>query len=122
MEIVALVVLVGIAWVMWLAMTRGLQLKQLIEDGVDINGVVVRQFKHNPKGPASTNYYLRYRYNDSQGGAHEYKSNVGYDYWVAHPEGQSIAITYSASRPQISAPRYLVAQARKALGRKQKRA
>lgn len=120
MEVIAIVVLICIALVMWLVVTRGLQLKQLVEDGVDINGVVVRQFKHNPKGPASTNYYLRYRYSDSQDREHEYKSNVSYDYWVAHPEGRAIAITYSASRPQVSAPRYLVEQAREALNKKKK--
>ena len=123
MEIIALVVLIvliTIGLVVWLVVTRGLQLKQLVEDGLDINGVVVRQFKHNPKGPASTNYYLRYRYSDSQGREHEYKSTVSYDYWAAHPEGHAIAITYSASRPQVSAPRYLVEQAREALNKKKK--
>jgi len=117
--IVTFIVVVGIiALMVWLVVTRGLQLKQLVEDGVDIDGVVVRQFKHNPKGPASTNYYLRYRYTDSRGIEHEYKSNVNYDYWNAHPEGSAIAITCSASRPHISAPRYLVEQARAALSKK----
>jgi hypothetical protein len=120
MEIIAIaIVVIGIiALVMWLLVTRGLQLKQLLEDGVDIDGVVVRQFKHNPKGPQSTDYFLRYRYRDSQGGEHEYKSNVNYDYWTAHPEGSAIAITYSVSRPHISAPHYLVEQARTAMSKK----
>lgn len=118
MEIIALVVIVIIALVVWLVVTRGLQLKQLVDDGVDINGTVVRQFKHNPKGRASTNYYLRYRYSDSQGHEHETKSHVSYDYWAAHPEGTAIALTHSASRPHVSAPRYLVEQAREALNLK----
>lgn len=117
MTIITLIFIGIIALVIWLVVTRGLQLKQLVEDGVDIDGVVVRQFKRNPKGPASTNYYLRYRYSDSQGREHEYRSNVNYDYWVAHPEGSTIAITCSASRPHISAPRYLVEQAREALNK-----
>lgn len=110
-----------IAIVIWLVVTRGLQLKQLVEDGVDIDGVVVRQFKLNPKGGSqSTNHFLRYRYRDSAGQEHEYKSNVSRDFWVAHPEGSTIAITCSRSRPQISAPRYLVEQAREALAKKKK--
>lgn len=108
-----------IAIIIWLVLTRGLQLKQLVEDGVDIDGMVVRQFKLNPKsGSQSTNYFLRYRYRDSAGEEHEYKSNVNRDFWVAHPEGSAIAITYSKSKPGISAPRFLVEQAREALAKK----
>lgn len=55
--IVTFIVVAGIiALVLWLAVTRGLQLKQLVEDGVDIDGVVVRQFKHNPKGIGISNH------------------------------------------------------------------
>lgn len=108
-----------IVTVVWLVLTRGLQLKQLVEDGVDTDGEVVRQFKLNPKGGSqSTNYFLRYRYLDSTGLEHQYKSNVNRDYWAAHPEGSAIAITYSKSKPQISAPRFLVDQAREALAKK----
>jgi len=115
---ITLIVIAIIALVIWLVVTRGLQLKQLVEDGVDIDGKVVRQFKLNPKGGSqSTNHYLRYSYRDSAGREHEYKSNVSRDYWVAHPEGSAIAITYSKSRPGISAPRYLVEQAREALAK-----
>lgn len=115
----ALIAAAIIASVIWLVITRGMQLKQLVEDGVDIDGVIVRQFKLNPKGGSqSTNYFLRYRYRDSAGQEHEYKSNVNRDFWVAHPEGSTIAITYSRSKPKISAPRYLVEQAREALAKK----
>lgn len=117
--IFALIAAAIIAIILWLVLTRGLQLKQLVEDGVDIDGTVVRQFKLNPKGGSqSTNYFLRYRYRDSAGQEHEYKSNVNRDYWVAHPEGSAIAITCSKSKPNISAPRYLVEQAREALAKK----
>lgn len=115
----ALIAVAIIGIILWLVLTRGLQLKQLVEDGVDIDGVVVRQFKLNPKsGSQSTNYFLRYRYRDNTGREHEYKSNVNRDLWVAHPEGSAIAITYAKSKPQISAPRFLVVQAREALAKK----
>jgi len=112
------VVLGIIALAIWLVISRGLDMKRLAEDGIDVDGVVLRQFKHNTKGSQSTSHFLRYLYCDSTGQAHEHKSNVTYDFWIAHPEGHTIAITYSQSRPQVSAPRYLVEQARAALNPK----
>lgn len=85
---IALVVIGIIALAIWLVVTRGLQMKRLLEDGVDIDGKVVRQFRNNPKKAAlSTDYFLRYSYRDSAGQEHEYKSNVNRDFWAAHPEG-----------------------------------
>jgi hypothetical protein len=105
-----------IALAIWLVVTRGLQLKQLLEDGVEAKGTVLRQFKSVPRGPQSTtNYFLRYRYRDAQGGEHEYKFKAGYDLWQAHPEGAPIDIFYSKSKPSVSAPRALVEQARAAM-------
>jgi hypothetical protein len=105
--------------VVWLVITRGLQMKQLVEDGIDTDGKVIRQFKRNPKkANLSTDFFLRYSYRDRNGIEHEYKSNVNRDYWVAHPEGSAIAITYSKSKPQISAPRFLVDAAREAMAKK----
>lgn len=117
---ITLAVLGIIVLIIGLVATRGLQMKQLLEDGIDIEGKVVRQFKHNPKtGSLSTDYFLRYSYRDSAGREHEYKSNVNRDFWVAHPEGSAIAITYSKSKPAISAPRFLVNAARETMAKKQ---
>lgn len=116
---VTLIVIAIIALVIWLAVTRGLQLKQLLEDGMDTDGKVIRQFKRNPKKASlSTDFFLRYSYRDRNGIEHEYKSNVNRDFWAAHPEGSAIAITYSKSRPEISAPRFLVDAAREAMAKK----
>lgn len=116
---ITLVLIAIAALVIWLVITRGLQMKQLLEDGIDIDGRVVRQFKHNPKtGSLSTNHFLRYSYSDRNGIEHEYKSSVNRDFWAAHPEGSAIAITYSKSKPEISAPRFLVDAAREAMAKK----
>lgn len=116
---ITLAVIGIIALVIWLVITRGLQMKQLLDDGIDIDGKVVRQFKHNPKtGSLSTDHFLRYSYRDSAGREHEYKSSVNRDFWAAHPEGSAIAITYSKSKPEISAPRFLVDAARDAMAKK----
>ncbi len=116
---ITLAVLGIIVLIIGLVATRGLQMKQLLEDGIDIEGKVVRQFKHNPKtGSLSTDYFLRYSNRDSAGREYEYKSNVNRDFWAAHPEGSAIAITCSKSKPSISAPRYLVDAAREAMAGK----
>lgn len=116
---VTLIVVAIIALVIWLVITRGLQLKQLLEDGIDTDGKVIRQFKRNPKKASlSTDFFLRYSYRDRNGIEHEYKSNVNRDFWVAHPEGSAIAITYSKSKPEISAPRFLLDAAREAMAKK----
>jgi hypothetical protein len=116
---ITLAVLGIIALVIGLVVSRGLQMKQLLDDGIDIDGKVVSQFKHNPKtGSLSTDYFLRYSYRDNAGREYEYKSNVNRDFWAAHPEGSTIAITYSKSKPAISAPRFLVDVAREAMAKK----
>ncbi len=116
---ITLAVIGIISVVIWLVVTRGLQMKQLLEDGIDIDGKVVRQFRHNPKtGSLSTDHFLRYSYRDGAGREHEYKSNVNRDFWAAHPEGSTIAITHSKSKPEISAPRFLVDAAREAMAKK----
>lgn len=116
---IAFILIAIIALVIWLVITRGLQLKQLLEDGIDTEGKVLRQFKHNPKtGSLSTDHFLRYSCRDRNGIEHEYKSRVNRDFWAAHPEGSAIAITYSKSKPEISAPRFLVDAARETMAKK----
>jgi len=116
---IALILIAIIALVIWLVITRGLQLKQLLEDGIDTEGKVLRQFKHNPKtGSLSTDHFLRYSYRDRNGIEHEYKSRVNRDFWAAHPEGSTIAITYSKSKAEISAPRFLVDAARETMAKR----
>jgi len=116
MELITTIVVVSIiAFSIGLVVSRGLEMKRLVEDGVDIDGIVVRQFSHHTRGSQSSSHFLRYRYRDDKDREHAHKSNVSREYWTEHPEGSAIAITYSKSRPQVSAPRYLVEQARTAL-------
>ena len=114
--VIAVVILGSAALVVWLVISRGFELKRLLEDGVEGEGAIVRQFKSLPRGPQSTtNYFLRYRYRDGRGLEHEYKFKAVREFWEAHPEGSAIAIFYSKSKPSVSAPRFLVEQARAAM-------
>jgi hypothetical protein len=111
--LLALIALVAL--IAGLHIRRGFQIKLLLEDGINIDGVVTKQWRRERRGPAKARYYLRYRYSESHGNEHTRKLTVGHDHWAAHPPGSTIAICYSASKPGVSAPREVVALARKAM-------
>jgi hypothetical protein len=104
-------VIAGFGAGIWLVVHRDRQLKQLVDDGVDVEGIVVRQSGGGHANP----YYIRYRYRDGRGQAREHKIEVSQDFWANHPNGSSIAVIYSKSKPSISGVKYQVEQKRKAL-------
>ena len=61
---------------------------------------------------------LVYRYTDQTGATHSNTSVVTFDIYSRYDEGQPFPITYSSKRPQISAPRHLVDQARQAVAKR----
>ena len=106
-------VMAGFGAGIWLVVHRELQLRQLVDDGVDVKGIVVRQSGGGHANP----YYIRYRYLDGRGQEREHKTQVMHDFWVNHPEGSLIAVVYSKSKPSISGVKYQVEQKRKALAK-----
>lgn len=106
----------GITAGIWLVVHRELQLKQLVRDGVDVTGVVVRASGGQHANPC----YIRYRYRDGRGQQREHKIQVLQEFWANHPKGSRIALVYSKSRPSISAVKYQVEQKRKALAKRRR--
>jgi hypothetical protein len=107
-------VIAGFGAGIWLVVHRELQLRQLVDDGVDVDGIVVRQSGGGHANP----YYIRYRYRDGGGQEREHKTQVMQDFWVNHPEGDPIAVVYSKSKPSISGVKYQVEQKRTALAKR----
>jgi hypothetical protein len=107
-------VIAGFAVGMWLVAHRERQLRQLVDDGVDVKGTVVRQSGGQHANP----YYIRYRYRDGKGHERKHKIQVMQDFWANHPEGSLIAVVYSKSKPSISGVKYQVEQKRKALAKR----
>ena len=107
-------VIAGFGAGIWLVVHRELQLKQLVRDGVDVKGIVVRQSGGQHADPC----YIRYRYRDGSGQQREHKIQVMRDFWVNHPKGSRIAVVYSKSRPSISGVKYQVEERRKALAKR----
>jgi len=105
-------VIAGFGAGIWLVVHREGQLRQLVHEGVDVKGIVVRQSGGEHANPC----YIRYRYRDGRGQEHEHKIQVLQDFWVNHPKGSRIAVVYSKSQPSISAIKYQVEEKRKASG------
>lgn len=98
----------------WLVVRRERQLTQLVRDGIEVRGTVVRQSGGHHADP----HYLRYRYRDGRGQEREHKIQVAQAFWVNHPTGSQIAVVYSKSRPSISGVKYQVEEKRRALAKR----
>ena len=99
---------------------RGLQMRQLVLDGVETTGQVVAKLRHvhpRRKGSRRPSLRIHYAYRDVAGGEHEHRSLVTDSFWNEHEEGGPLAVVYSKSQPHISAPRHLVEQSREALAK-----
>ena len=93
---------------------RGLEFRLLLHDGVEAGGTVRNRVRFNPSG-ATRQRYVRYEYTDPSGRTHSRRSLVSSDVWEAAEEGSTLPIVYSASKPSVSAPKYLVDAARRAM-------
>jgi hypothetical protein len=117
----AITVLIGallVALAAWRVARRGVELRRLVDDGVEVAGRVVEITRFVGKtGGTSSNLYLRYEYVDARGITHRHRSLVSTEFAAAHPEGSPIALVYSRSRPAVSSPRELVERSRAALRR-----
>ncbi len=91
---------------------RGLQMKQLVADGVETTGLILERSRDVRSRSGARHRSLRYEYHDSLGRAHTHRSVVPDQVWKAHMEGGPIEIVYSQSRTAVSAPKYLIEQVR----------
>jgi hypothetical protein len=101
--------------IVYFVVRRGLQFKELCEHGVDAQAVVEQKRSLAGHGSSSRQKKIVYRYTDSQGQSHVHTSVVTTNVYDVHDEGGPFAIVYSSKRPEVSAPKYLVDQARSAL-------
>ena len=109
-----------VAGLVVMVVRRGLQMRLLVADGVEITGRVVAKLRHHHvrrKGSQRDSVRIHYAYRDAAGGEHEHRSLVTDSFWNEHVEGGPIAIVYSKSRPHVSAPKHLVEQSRAALAK-----
>lgn len=113
-----LVVVLVFGGVIYLAVSRSLEMKELTESGIEANGTVTEK-KSLPNSRSSTRKNkIAYTYTDQQGQAHASATFLPYDEYDKYQVGGPIDIVYSSKRPSVSAPLYYVALARQALSKK----
>ena len=115
--IALLVPVLIVGGIVFLAAKRGLQMKELCEHGVEVTAQVLEKRSVRNSNSSSRQQKLVYRYTDSTGTIHEHTSVMPGAVYESYDEGGDIAVVYSAKRPSVSAPKYLVDQARAALGK-----
>lgn len=93
---------------------RAAEFTLLVKDGVDIQGVITSKRTYRRKKGAR-NYYLKYEYRGSDGKMYSHQSNVAQSAYDSHEERGIIELVVSQSKPSVSAPKYLVDEARKAV-------
>ncbi|MEN3940389.1 DUF3592 domain-containing protein [Prosthecobacter sp. SYSU 5D2] len=115
---IALTVLVSLAilaLVVYQLVSRGLQMRELCDHGIETTGIVTSKRRTSVRQGRTEK--LAYEYLDQAGQPHSHTSVVSISVYQDHPEGQPIQVVYSSRQPQISAPLYLVELSRKALNR-----
>lgn len=112
-----LVVILAFVGIIYLAVSRTLEMKELATNGIDVTAIVTEK-KSLPNTRSSTRRNkIAYTYNDKQGQTHAGVTQLGFDEYDTYQVGGPIEITYSAKRPHVSGPRYYVDMAREALRR-----
>jgi hypothetical protein len=104
-----------LALIVYQIVSRGLQMRELCDHGIETSGTVTS--KRRTRVRQGRTEKLAYQYTDRVGQSHRHTSVVSMSVYQGHAEGQAIQVVYSSKRPQISAPLYLVELSRKALNR-----
>jgi hypothetical protein len=107
-----------VSGLIYLAVRRGLQMRELCDHGIDATGQIFSKRSISGAKSSSRRWKLGYRYTDSSGATHEHTSVVSIEQYQKHDEGGPIEVVYSSKRPEISSPKYLVDECMKALGKK----
>lgn len=93
---------------------RAAEFTLLVKDGVDIQGMITQKRSYRRKR-GNRNYYLKYEYRGFDGKMYTHESNVAQSAYDSHEEKGIIDLVVSQSKPSVSAPKFLVDEARKAV-------
>lgn len=96
---------------------RGGQMREQCDHGVETVGRIVEKRMVPRRKHAAPQYKLGYCYTDQAGVTHTHTSVVTSTTHAQFEVGSPIAVVYSAQRPDVSAPKTLVDECRRALGK-----
>ncbi len=114
--LLAFVALVAIAAVV--LVRRAGDFRRLVQDGVETTGVVEEKLAFGGGAGTRKAKHLRYAYKDASGREHRFRSQVTEGRFDEFEVGDPIAIVYSRARPQVSAPKWLIDEAKAALAKR----
>ena len=103
--------------IIYLAVRRGLQMRELCDHGLETVGRISGKRSLSDSGATTRQKKLVYQYVDKAGTTHDHTSVVSREVYEKFNEGDHIEVVYSSIHPEISAPKYLIDQCRKALGK-----
>lgn len=112
----ALVVLAFAAGIFFI-IKRAADFTLLAKDGEDTQGRVVQKSTHKPR-KSSRRYYIKYEYQGLDGKTYSHQSLVTNSVFDSVEENGKIDIAVSRSKPSVSAPKYLVDEAKRAVNNK----
>ena len=118
---VAVVVFLFIVAAAVIVVRRARDFRRLVDDGVEATGVVEEKLAFGRVASARKGKHIRYAYRDAEGREHRFRSQVTEGRYAEFSVGDPIAVVYSRSNPAVSAPKWLVDEAKSALAKGGKR-
>ncbi|HEY6641613.1 DUF3592 domain-containing protein [Povalibacter sp.] len=100
-----------LALVLFSLYQRARQVHALVHEGVPIAGVVTRKHRFTQKNRAR--FSLHYEYTPN-GRTRHGRAFVSREQFESHSEGQMLRVRYLARKPSVSAPEFVLDQARRA--------
>jgi hypothetical protein len=113
MEILLFVAVFGslLALVLFSLYQRARQVHALVDQGIPIQGIVTNKRRFMQKG--RLRFVLTYEYHPD-GKTRQGRSVVSREQFESHSEGQALPLRYRADKPSVSAPEFVLEQARRA--------
>ncbi len=112
----SLVILVAVAAIV--IVRRAGEFGRLVQDGIETIGLVEEKLGFGGGGGTRKGKHLRYAYKDERGREHRFRSQVTEGRFDQFDVGDPIDIVYSRANPAVSAPKWLVDEARAAREKK----
>lgn len=107
--------LIALAVVIALIVWRGRQFGALAREGVEVTATVVRKFRTQAGAPGSRGHRIAFTYRGPDGQEYRRAASITRAQWLALEEGHPLPVILLPSQPGISAPAWLVEEARTAL-------
>lgn len=117
MEIV-LIIILFVATFVGIAVWRGRQFGELARRGVPVTGQVVRKFRTGSGASGARGKRIPFTYRGPDGAEYRRAASIVTSKWREFEEGSRIELVCLPDKPGVSAPAWLVEDARKTLGKR----